>query len=428
MHSVCSYRDSLLPHSLERDHLAPALLRRVGRLGVRLGRGRFHEAADLLRRAPLHLVGDVRIGVEGEPGAEVAQHAGQGLRVHAAGEGHGCKRMPEIVEAHMFLDAGHFQQLAVDPGHRVRAPVAAGAGRWEQDGVVGVLFMLPHQDVHRLLGQRHPADGVLGFRLGHHQFPIDAGDLLAHREDAVLHVQVVPQQRQQLPPPQAAGQLQEEHGQDAVLLCLPEIHPQLLRRDDGHLPVLFARDAAVVAGIVRDDPLLDRLLQRRREHHVDAPDRTAGQGRIGLCFKPLHPPAGLGIVVHLLDLDGSESLEFDHPDGRHDVVLDDIRVGLGGVGADHRLAVGLEPQPAPLCHGVVLVVVHRDAPVVPDGPVQLLLALGPCLGGHTFLDGPAGDGIDPQGVSALPAAVGLSADAALAVCSFLCHCLSLLLQ
>ena len=334
--------------------------------------------------------------------------------------------MPEIVEAHVLLDAGHFQQLAVDPGHCVRAPVTAGAGRWEQDGVVRVLFVLPHQDVHRLLGQRHPADGVLGLRLGHHQLPVDAGDLLAHREDAVLYVQVIPQQRQQLPAPQAAGQLQEEHGQDAVLLRLAEIYPQLLRRDDGHLPVLFTRDAAVVAGVVGDDPLLDRLLQRRGQHHVDAPDRAAGQGRVGLRIKPLYPPAGLGIVVHLLDLDGGEPLELDHSDGRYDVVLDDICIGFGGVGANHRLAVGLKPQTAPLRHGVILVVIHRDAPVVPDGPVQLLLALSPCLGGHTFLDGPAGDGVDPQGVSALPAAVGLSADAALAVCSFLCHFSSLL--
>ncbi len=240
-------------------------------------------------------------------------------------------RVPEIVEAHVLLDAGHFQQLAVDPGHRVRAPVAAGAGRWEQDGVVRVLFVLPRQDVHRLLGERHPSDGVLGLWLGHHQLPVDAGDLLAHREDAVLHVQVVPQQRQQLPPPQAAGQLQEEHGQDAVLLRLAEIYPQLLRRDDGHLPVLFARDAAVVAGVVGDDPLLDRLLERRGQHHVDAAHRTAGQGRVGLRIKPLYPPPCLGIVVHLLDLDGGEPLELDHPDGRHDVVLDDIPVVLGGV-------------------------------------------------------------------------------------------------
>lgn len=96
MHADFSYRDSLLSHSLERDHLTPALLRRVGRLGFRLGRDRFHKATDLLRRTPLHFIGDVRIGVEGKPGAEVAQHAGQGLRVHAAGEGHGGEGMPEI--------------------------------------------------------------------------------------------------------------------------------------------------------------------------------------------------------------------------------------------------------------------------------------------------------------------------------------------
>lgn len=40
-----------------------------------------HEAADFLRRTSLHIDGDVRIGIEGEPGAVVAQHAGQGLYI-----------------------------------------------------------------------------------------------------------------------------------------------------------------------------------------------------------------------------------------------------------------------------------------------------------------------------------------------------------
>ena len=94
MHSDFPYGDPRLSHSLERDYLAPALLRRVGRLGVRLGRGRFHEAADLLCRASLHIVGDVRIGVERKPCAIVAQHAGQGLHIYAAGEGHRCESVP----------------------------------------------------------------------------------------------------------------------------------------------------------------------------------------------------------------------------------------------------------------------------------------------------------------------------------------------
>lgn len=80
--------------------LAPVLLRAVGRLRD-VGRCyRFHEAADFLRRAPLHIVGDVRIGVQCEPCAEVAQHTGQGFHIHAAGDCHRCECVSEVMEAH----------------------------------------------------------------------------------------------------------------------------------------------------------------------------------------------------------------------------------------------------------------------------------------------------------------------------------------
>ena len=161
---------------------------------------------------------------------------------------------------------------------------------------------------------------------------------------------------------------------------------------------------------------------------MDAPHRASRQGRVGRFPEALHPPAGFGIVVHLLDLDGGEPLELDSSNSWYDVVFDHVLIGLCGVGPDHQLAVGFKPQPAPLRHGVVLVVVYRDAPVVPDGLCQLLFTFGLRPGGHTFLNGATGAGVDALGVSALPAAVGLSADAALAVCSFLCHCSSLLWQ
>lgn len=84
----------LLSHLLERYHLALTLLRRVGRLwGVGSG-DRFHEAADLLCRTSLHIVGDVRVGVQSEPSAVMAQHAGQGLHIHAAGDRHGRECVP----------------------------------------------------------------------------------------------------------------------------------------------------------------------------------------------------------------------------------------------------------------------------------------------------------------------------------------------
>lgn len=94
MHSDFPYGDPRLSHSLERDHLAPALLRRVRRLRFRFGRGRFHEAADLLCRASLHIVGDMRVGVQSEARAVVPQHAGQGLHIHAAGDRHGGECVP----------------------------------------------------------------------------------------------------------------------------------------------------------------------------------------------------------------------------------------------------------------------------------------------------------------------------------------------
>ena len=106
---------SFLPHLLERYHLAPVLLRRIGRFRGVGCRDRFHEAADFLRRAPLHIVGDVRVGVQCEPCAEVAQHTGQGFHIHAAGDCHRCECVSEVVEAHVLLDARTFQQLPVDP-------------------------------------------------------------------------------------------------------------------------------------------------------------------------------------------------------------------------------------------------------------------------------------------------------------------------
>lgn len=84
----------VLSHFLERNHLAPALLRRVGRLRGAGCRCRLHEAADFLCRASLHIVGDVRVGVQREPGAEVTQHTGQSFHIHAAGDGHGRECVP----------------------------------------------------------------------------------------------------------------------------------------------------------------------------------------------------------------------------------------------------------------------------------------------------------------------------------------------
>ena len=42
----------------------------------------------------LHIVGDMGVGVQGEARAVVAQHTGQGLHIHTAGDCHRSERMP----------------------------------------------------------------------------------------------------------------------------------------------------------------------------------------------------------------------------------------------------------------------------------------------------------------------------------------------
>ena len=84
----------LLANLFKRNHLAPAFLRRIGRLRGGGCRDRFHKAADLLSRTSLHIVGDVRIGVQREARAVVPQHTGQGFHIHAAGDRHGRKCVP----------------------------------------------------------------------------------------------------------------------------------------------------------------------------------------------------------------------------------------------------------------------------------------------------------------------------------------------
>lgn len=131
MHSDFPYGDPRLSHSLERDHLAPALLRRVRRLRFRFGRGRFHEAADLLCRASLHIVGDVRIGVERKPCAIVAQHAGQGLHIYAAGEGHRCESVAKVVEPHMLTTCVFQDELQPAAHHAGGDGAVLLYWRWE---------------------------------------------------------------------------------------------------------------------------------------------------------------------------------------------------------------------------------------------------------------------------------------------------------
>ena len=200
------------------------------------------------------------VGVQREPCGVMPQHAGQSLSVHPALHGESGEGVPEVVEPHAGVKPRRIQQPFVDAPDGLRTPVGAGLGGHEHQWAVGVTLMLGDEQLHCLLRHGYLADGVLRLWLGHHQLAVLPGHLLVYREDAALHVQVLPQQGEQLAPAQAAGQRQIEDGQYAVLLGFLQVSPYLLGRDDFHLRLFLFGDTAVIAGVIRYQPLLHRLL------------------------------------------------------------------------------------------------------------------------------------------------------------------------
>ena len=181
------------------------------------------------------------------------------------------------MESHPFVDPRRTKQRLVEPPDGVRAPHPARPGGREQVRAVRVVLPVLHQQLHCLLRDGHRAYRVL--RLG----------------PGLLHVQIRPQQGQQLAPAQAAGQFQIEHGQHPPFFRLLEIGPNLLWRDDLHLFLLQLGNAAVFAGIVVDETLVHRLLERLIQHHVDAPHHPVGQAQVLHALPALHPAALLWI-------------------------------------------------------------------------------------------------------------------------------------
>ena len=78
-----------------------------------------HDVADDHGGLPLHIAGDVGVGVQGKGRVGVAQDARQRLCVHAAGQGVCCEGMPQGMEG----DVGQtrfFQKVFQPPVSRAR--------------------------------------------------------------------------------------------------------------------------------------------------------------------------------------------------------------------------------------------------------------------------------------------------------------------
>ena len=81
---------------------------------------------------PLHIRRYMGVGIQGEAGIGVAQDAGEGLGIHAAGQGVGGESVPQVVEAD--LRKARFLQESVSSSSRRRwaapaSPAPSGSGK-----------------------------------------------------------------------------------------------------------------------------------------------------------------------------------------------------------------------------------------------------------------------------------------------------------
>ena len=115
--------------------------------------------------------------------------------------------VPQIVKSYM-LDPCRRQNLLMGVPEGVRIVHRARLGRGEHIRVVRVLLVFQDQQIHRLLRDGDDADGVAGLGLAHLELPVDAVHLFRHGDGHIFHVQVSPEEGQQLAPAQAAGEFQ----------------------------------------------------------------------------------------------------------------------------------------------------------------------------------------------------------------------------
>lgn len=197
--------------------------------------------------------------------------------------------MTQIVEADV-LDPCRCQDLLVGVPEGVRVVHRTRLGRGKHIGVGRVLLMLLDQQIHRLLGDGHPA--YRGFSLGPGEGQLAAGILdvlFAHRDCPVLDVQVIPEEGNQLAFPQAAHQLQVEHGQNSSCVGGIQVGFEVFRPEGLHFHLLHLGGNAVIGGVARDEPFLHRPLKRAVEHQVDAAYRGAAQTGISMAAFRVYP-------------------------------------------------------------------------------------------------------------------------------------------
>ena len=379
------------------------------------------KSSHLVRRVLLHRRCDVSIGVQGKACAVVAQDAGKRFHVHAVLQGEDRERMPEIMEAD-HLQPGPFQDPVQHVQHAVGAHRSA-AGRGEDIGAEPRLpFLLLPEHLDRLRREDDLPVGVLRFQRRLLHLAPDPRDLPLDVDAARGEVHVLPLDAQQLPAPQAGGQLRIVQLEHAAALRLREEGFQLVQRQRLHLRLLPARQDALARRIRLEQLLLDRLVQRVGDEEVHVADRLRGEA-LGLLlgFLSLHSPALAHAVVEELQVMGRQLLQPHFTDAvTADLVFEEALVVDLRRGTEIDLPVLVQPAPQPLGEGVLPCADHVHRLRFRGCLPELVLHLGLRFA-EDVLDDALAVFVIPGGVAALPAPVLALADVALAVRSAFCH-------
>ena len=283
--------------------------------------------------------------------------------------------------------------------------------------------MFLHQQLHRPLRDGQLADGVGRLGLADHQFAVDTIHLLADGDGHILHIQVRPQQGEELAPAQAGGQLQIEGRQQPAPFCFGQIRADLILRQYLHLALLQLRQAAALGGVGEDQPLRYRLLQAVVQQRVDTPYH-AGAETLVFQFDvgvPLDAAGFLQVVVEFLDLDGGQLFQRCVAQLGNDVVVNVVEVVVLGFLPQARLGVDLIPQLDPRAQCVGFCTAHVQLFSLRNGLLELFLCFCLRLGEDALVDRLASGGIIARGVASLPAAVLPLAQTPFSICTFLRH-------
>ena len=325
------------------------------------------------------------------------------------------------MKSHMFCADG-FQNPVMHGAEGCRVEHFSGFRGREHIGIIRVLFVFFHQNLHGALRKCQQAQGVFRFWLADNKLMVDAADAFGNGKCSLLHVQIFPEQGQQFSPAQAAGQFQIERCKHAALLRFVQIWPDQFFRQHFHFFSHRFRGFAVCCRIAQNELFCDGLIETFPQDSEDTLHNAWAERRF--FQRNVAVVVISAVLAHLVDralnLNGAQLFQRAVTQRGKEMVFHAVAVELLRIRADLRLDKYLVPQRHPCLHGVLPRAGRVKLLAFFDRCFQLFFDF--CL---RFPENIFRDDLSvlviPGGISALPASIFPFADAAFAVGSLFAH-------